>query len=269
MSVRYPASYSSVILVKNGQPFYIDLMPRVSDEHLNRRRRQIMEAALRCFARKGFHDTTLQDVFRESGLSAGAVYRYFKSKDELVQAIAAELTGPATAMLEWALAQDQVPGADEIAGRLAAHLQELSGPDGPARVAPSAWAEALYDRAVADIVRGTFDTLRSGWIKAVQRMRDDGRLPPETDADAVGAALFSVGPGFLLQQLILGGPDAATLQRGLRQLLRPEVLSPPVAPPLRNDEPGHGPRVSTTTPGPETRTAAAGKDTSAARQAGS
>lgn len=132
MSVRYPASYSSVILVKNGQPFYIDLMPRVSDEHLNRRRRQIMEAALRCFARKGFHDTTLQDVFRESGLSAGAVYRYFKSKDELVQAIAAELTGPATAMLEWALAQDQVPGADEIAGGLAAHLQELSGPDGPA-----------------------------------------------------------------------------------------------------------------------------------------
>jgi TetR/AcrR family transcriptional regulator, transcriptional repressor of aconitase len=243
-------------------------MPRVSDEHLERRRRQIMDAALRCFARKGFHETSMQDVFRESGLSAGAVYRYFKSKNDLVQAITAEERGPITAVIESALAQDPVPGADEIAGRLAAAVQELSGPDGPARVAPSAWAQALYDPAVADIVRGVWGPMRSYWIKAAQRMRDDGRLPPGTDADAVGAALFSVGPGFLLQQLILGGPDAATLQRGLRQLLRPEMLSPPDAPALRNEEPGPGPRASTT-PGRETRTAAAGKDTGAARQEGS
>jgi hypothetical protein len=100
-------------------------------------------------------------------------------------------------------------------------------------------------------------------------MRDDGRLPPGTDADAVGAALFAVAPGFLLQQLILGGPDAATLRRGLRQLLRPEMLSPPDAPALRNEEPGAGRRASTTAPGRETRTAAAGKDTGAARHEGS
>jgi TetR/AcrR family transcriptional regulator, transcriptional repressor of aconitase len=257
------------VLVKSGQPFYIDLMPRVSDEHLERRRRQIMDAAQRCFARKGFHETTLQDVFRESGLSAGAVYRYFKSKNDLVQAIIAEESAPITAIIESAVAQDPVPGADEIAGRLAAAIQELSGPDGPARVAPSAWAEALHDPAVADILRDTWGALRSYWIKAAQRMRDDGRLPPGTDTDAVGAALFSVGPGFLLQQLILGGPDAATLQRGLRQLLRPEVLAPPDAPALRNEEPEAGLRAGTTAPGRETRTAAAGKDTGAARHDGS
>jgi TetR/AcrR family transcriptional regulator, transcriptional repressor of aconitase len=231
-------------------------MPRVSDEHLERRRRQIMDAAVRCFARKGFHETSMQDVFRESGLSAGAVYRYFKSKNDLVQAITAEERGPITAVIESALARDPVPGADEIAGRMAAALQERSGPDGPARAAPSAWAQALHDPAVADIVRGTWGPIRSYWIQAAQRMRDDGRLPPGTDADAVGAALFAVVPGFLLQQLILGGPDAATLQRGLRQLLRPEMLAPPDAPALRNEEPGPGPQASTAPPGRETRTAA-------------
>ena len=244
-------------------------MPRVSDEHLERRHRQIMDAAMRCFARKGFHETTLQDVFRESGLSAGAVYRYFKSKSDLVQAITAEEGGSLAEIIESALAQDPVPGADEVAGRMAAALQELSGPDGWGRVAPSAWAEALHDPAVADIVRGNWGHIRSYWITVAQRMRDDGRLPPGTDADAVGAALFAVAPGFLLQQLILGGPDAATLQRGLRQLLRPEMLSPPDAPALRNEEPGAGRRASTTAPGRETRTAAAGKDTSAARHEGS
>jgi TetR/AcrR family transcriptional regulator, transcriptional repressor of aconitase len=258
-----------VVLVKSGHPFYIDVMPRVSDEHLERRRRQIMDAALRCFARKGFHETSLQDVFGESGLSAGAVYRYFKSKNDLIRAITAEESAPITAIIESAVAQDPVPGADEIAGRLAAALQELSGPDGPARVAPSGWAEALHDPAVADIVRGTWGPIRSHWITAAQRMRDDGRLPPGTDAGAAGAALFSVGPGFLLQQLILGGPDAATLQRGLRQLLRPEVLSPADAPALRNPQPGAGPRASTTPQSRETRTTAAGKDTGAARQEGS
>jgi TetR/AcrR family transcriptional regulator, transcriptional repressor of aconitase len=258
-----------VVLVKSGQPFYIDLVPRVSDEHLERRRRQIMDAALRCFARKGFHDTTLQDVFRESGLSAGAVYRYFKSKNDLIQAISAEERGPLIAIIESALAQDPVPGADEIAGRLAAAVQELSGPDGLGRVVPSAWAEALHDPAVAGIVRGNWGLIRSYWIKAAQRMRDDGRLPPGTDADAAGAALFAVGPGFLLQQLILGGPDAATLQRGLRQLLRPEMLSPPDPPALPNQEPAAGLRASTMAPGREARTAAAGKDTGAARPEGS
>jgi AcrR family transcriptional regulator len=200
-------------------------MPRVSDEYLQRRRRQILDAALHCFARKGFHETSMQDVFRESGLSAGAVYRYFKSKDELVQATAAEVFGPVVAIIESALAQDPVPGLDDIVGRLAAAGQEFSGEDGPVRVAPSAWAAALHDPAVAAIVRGMWGTMRDYWIMAAKRMRDDGRLPPETDVDAVGSALFALLPGFLLQQLILGGPDAAALQRGLRQLLRPELLS--------------------------------------------
>jgi AcrR family transcriptional regulator len=47
------------------------------------RRQQIMEAALACFARKGYHKTTMDDIVAESGLSKGTLYWYFKSKDEL------------------------------------------------------------------------------------------------------------------------------------------------------------------------------------------
>ena len=200
-------------------------MPRVSDEYLERRRQQILDAARRCFARQGFYETSMQDVFREAGLSAGAVYRYFKSKDELVQAISASVFDRMAAAIEGALAEEPVPGLDEIAARLAAAAQELSGEDGPARVAPPAWAAALHNPALATTVRGILGPLRAGWVKAVQRMRDDRRLPPGADADAAGAVLFALLPGFLLQHLILGDTDAATLQRGLRQLLRPELLS--------------------------------------------
>ena len=82
-----------------------------------------------------------------------------------------------------------------------------------------------HNPALATTVRGILGPPRAGWVKAAQRMPDDGRLPPGTDVDAAGAVLFALLPGFLLQHLILGDTDAATLQRGLRQLLRPELLS--------------------------------------------
>lgn len=56
--------------------------PDVSEE----RRAQIIEAALACFTRKGYVNTTMDDIVTESGLSKGAIYWYFKSKDDVFQA---------------------------------------------------------------------------------------------------------------------------------------------------------------------------------------
>src|SRR5262245_4718474 len=66
-------------------------MPKVTEEHVEARRRQILAAALRSFARDGFHRTTMQDIFREADLSPGAVYSYFEGKDELIRAIIGEM----------------------------------------------------------------------------------------------------------------------------------------------------------------------------------
>ena len=59
-------------------------MPRVSEQHLAARRRQILDAAVALFSERGFARTSMSDVVRESGLSMGAVYRYFPSKVDLV-----------------------------------------------------------------------------------------------------------------------------------------------------------------------------------------
>lgn len=64
-------------------------MARTPDRDLQeKRRRQILDAALACFARKGFHQTSMHEICTEAGLSAGALYRYFASKSELIVAIA-------------------------------------------------------------------------------------------------------------------------------------------------------------------------------------
>ena len=59
-------------------------MPKVTEEHLEARRTQILDAALACFSRNGFHQTTMHDICSEAGLSPGAVYRYFDSKEAMI-----------------------------------------------------------------------------------------------------------------------------------------------------------------------------------------
>lgn len=63
-------------------------MPIVTKEHLEARRRQIIEAAVECFIERGFKKTSMRDIFRTAKLSSGAVYNYFSSKEKIVEAIA-------------------------------------------------------------------------------------------------------------------------------------------------------------------------------------
>src|ERR1700689_3735439 len=74
----------------NARFVYNGSMPKVSQQHRDARREQILAAARRCFLRDGFHATSMQDLFAESGLSAGAVYSYFAGKDDVIVAIAEE-----------------------------------------------------------------------------------------------------------------------------------------------------------------------------------
>lgn len=68
-------------------------MPRVSEAYLRARRRQIVDAAIECFARHGFHRATMQDIVRQAQLSPGAIYRYFATKEEIIEAIAGDVHG--------------------------------------------------------------------------------------------------------------------------------------------------------------------------------
>ena len=65
-------------------------MPKVTEAHRAARRRQVLDAAAACFARQGFHRTTMRDIVSEADLSPGAVYGYFASKADIIEAIAAE-----------------------------------------------------------------------------------------------------------------------------------------------------------------------------------
>jgi len=58
-------------------------MPKISDERRTERREQILEGARRCFAEHGYEGATVVRLEREIGLSRGAIFNYFPSKEEL------------------------------------------------------------------------------------------------------------------------------------------------------------------------------------------
>ena len=62
-------------------------MPKVTEAHLEAQRQQVLDPAFACFARQGFHQTTMDDICRETGLSAGALQRYFQSKEKIIEAV--------------------------------------------------------------------------------------------------------------------------------------------------------------------------------------
>ena len=62
-------------------------MTRVTQAHVEARTQDILASALDMFARKGVDQTTMQDIATVAGISAGAIYRYFPSKDDLLRAV--------------------------------------------------------------------------------------------------------------------------------------------------------------------------------------
>jgi TetR/AcrR family transcriptional repressor of uid operon len=60
---------------------------RVTEEHVEARKNQILDAAWECFAELGYHQTTMAAIAAAAGLSTGAIYLYFENKDALMSAI--------------------------------------------------------------------------------------------------------------------------------------------------------------------------------------
>ena len=198
-------------------------MPRVSAEHSAARREQILEGAFRAFARSGFHRATMQDVIRESGMSAGAVYTYFRGKDEIVSAAGDLLQAELVDALENLLADpDVVPSPSDAVESLLGHVTSFGmRPDGTdlTRIAVAVWGEALRDEHLLAVVRRPYGRIRELMTELAARRIEAGLLPAGTDPAAVGAALFSLLPGFLMQRLLLGGIDVEGYAAGVRALV--------------------------------------------------
>jgi AcrR family transcriptional regulator len=207
-------------------------MPKVSEAYRAARRRQILDAAQRCFLRNGFHATSMQDIFAEAGLSAGAVYRYFPGKDAIITAIAQETVSQVLAEVDEIIRVDPVPPLEETMALVLRVIDAYTGPDGLTRIAVQVWGESMRDPVLAELAGGIYRGARSRFADMARRARSAGQVPSDVDPEDLGAVLFGLLPGYILQRLLLGDVDPATYRAGLRALVA-SASAATAGPPLR------------------------------------
>ncbi|MEU6141003.1 TetR/AcrR family transcriptional regulator [Streptomyces sp. NPDC047081] len=200
-------------------------MARVSQEHLDARRRQILDGAARCFARNGFHATSMQDVLKEVDLSAGAVYRYFSGKDELIAAIVGEVLGQVREGFE-AAAHSTPPTSPDllvttVLGRVLASRESLTVDGRPAfpRLVVQVWTETLRNDELAALLREGYGAVQDAWTRIVEAYQDAGMMRSDVPPDHVARTMMSAAMGFLAQQALFGPMPADVLRDGLRALM--------------------------------------------------
>jgi AcrR family transcriptional regulator len=184
-------------------------MPKVTQEHLDARRRQILSAALRCFARQGFHRATMQDIFREADLSPGAVYTYFAGKDELIAAIIAEMMGfvaDITGLFTEPLPEGRLRRPGEALAEVIERYQqlELGTVEERARMFPHLVGEQQRDPQLNAAVRAGIERLRQGFETLTREAQKRGEIDPALDPVQLSRILISLLQGLLLQIGVFG-----------------------------------------------------------------
>jgi AcrR family transcriptional regulator len=196
-------------------------MPRVSDEYMASRREEILAAAKGCFAREGFHATSMRDIYRECGLSPGGVYNHFASKEEIVRALGEERLREAQEHRE---ALELIEDPIEALRLLAAGTREELVREEDLLLDLQLAGEAIRDESIAEVARQAFDATLETVVGLIGRAQRTDHLDPRVDAEALARALIGVFQGLVVQTAIGVPPDRERHIQALRALLAP-VLS--------------------------------------------
>lgn len=187
-------------------------MPRVSDQYRADRRAEILAAAAGLFAANGFHATSMADIIGAAGLSAGAVYNYFSSKEELIVAVAGEGLSAADGMFANLLADGAVPPPGQVLAMMVRTIDEqvVHHPVlevDVTRIAVQVWGEAQRNPRLAAMANTVYRRLRDNFAEVVRRWQAAGHAPADAVPEDVGTVMLSLVQGFILQRLLLSDGD--------------------------------------------------------------
>ena len=176
-------------------------MPKISPAHEQQRREQILQAAMACFARQGYHATSMDDVVRESGLSVGAIYSYFSSKEELFLSLCDYRTEQTLAYLN-DLFRRPGPFGDKFTEAIDFFFRQLSEDLVPlARVNVEFLSEAAKSQRIKERQQRRCETIRQflRWLLTEARM--SGTIHPELDLDAAVDLMIALNEGVVLMSV--------------------------------------------------------------------
>src|SRR5207302_562425 len=187
--------------------------PQIDSSNADRRT-QILDAALICFAKRGFHQASMHDISGEAGISVGLIYRYFENKDAVISAMADRHKKEIHEVLERARRAPTLLESLEIL--FTAHCCE----DAPQLVSAfvvDLYAEASRNPHVADLVRDVLQTAMDGVTDLIARSPEAEGTAHGLKPHELAELIFAVSRGMLMRDVLQ--PQAMTAaERRARQL---------------------------------------------------
>jgi TetR/AcrR family transcriptional repressor of uid operon len=184
------------------------------DSSSSDRRTQILDAALVCFAKRGFHQASMHDISAEAGISVGLIYRYFENKDAVISAMADRHKKEIHQVLDRAQHAPTLLESLEIL--FTAHCCE----DAPQLVSAfvvDLYAEASRNPRVADLVRDVLQTAMNGVTDLIARSPEAENASHGLKPFELAELIFAVSRGMLMRD-VLQPQEMTAAERRARQL---------------------------------------------------
>ena len=178
------------------------------------RRVQILDAAMVCFARRGFHLTSMHDISAEAGISVGLIYRYFQNKEAVISAMADRYKKEIHDLLERARQAPSLLESLEIL--FTAHCCENS-PQVQSAFVVDLYAEASRNPEIADLVRNCLQAAMDGVTDLIAHSPEGARTMHGLTAQELSELTFAVARGMLMRD-VLQPPEMTAAERRSRQL---------------------------------------------------
>jgi AcrR family transcriptional regulator len=180
------------------------MSPNVPESYLKARQEQIINAAVVCFSNKGFHQTTMQDICKEAGLSPGAVYNYFSGKEDIVSRCAELSLQRNEAMFASASDKNIIDAFKDLTAMIFS-LTKQEGIKQALNFDLELWAESTRNPKVYDALHRNEEAIIAMLEKMVKKGQKEGVFNPEVDANSFARVLFSMFIGFEVQ--LVSNPD--------------------------------------------------------------
>jgi len=195
-------------------------MPKVTEAYLETRRQHILDAAIACFARKGFHQTTMEEIGQEAGLSPAVAYRYFESKEDIILGTIEDSVKRSGRFFEAEVGEENTLRVIEQI--IDEHLEQLKQPDRDSyyKVRVYLWAEALQNPKVAEKARLLRQQGLKHFARLISRGQEKGQIKPNLDAMAVSLAYAAIHDGFTLHWLADPGVDIQQYRNVLMEMVQ-------------------------------------------------
>ena len=171
-------------------------MPKVSDEHRKAQAERFVDAARRCFTRLGVEGTSMEEIRTEAGVSAGLMYRYFASKDDMIEAAISGSMAQFEALVAHLGTNDDSATANGYLRSLLSLLQQFrhqsEGVD-LFRLAVQGWAHAQSRPGLKSVLTDSFSRQMASYRSAA------ARWSTPAEADAAAGAITAAVIGYVVQ----------------------------------------------------------------------